>query len=86
MSKKRKVDAEGRQFQERWESEYMFVINGDKPVCLICYEAVAVMKEYNLRRHFETKHGAKFANFSHQEKQQKVQELKGSLHSQQNIF
>ncbi|XP_063788777.1 general transcription factor II-I repeat domain-containing protein 2-like [Pseudophryne corroboree] len=86
MSKKRKVDAEGRQFQERWESEYMFVINGDKPVCLICYEAVAVMKEYNLRRHFETKHGAKFANFSPQEKQQKVQELKGSLHSQRNIF
>ncbi|KAJ1125806.1 hypothetical protein NDU88_004224 [Pleurodeles waltl] len=86
MSKKRKVDAEGRQFQERWESEYMFVINGDKPVCLICYEAVAVMKEYNLRRHFETKHGAKFANLSHQEKQQKVQELKGSLHSQRNIF
>ncbi|KAJ1081737.1 hypothetical protein NDU88_001913 [Pleurodeles waltl] len=64
----------------------MFVINGDKPVCLICYEAVAVMKEYNLRRHFETKHGAKFANLSHQEKQQKVQELKGSLHSQLNIF
>ncbi|XP_053241264.1 EPM2A-interacting protein 1-like [Podarcis raffonei] len=86
MSKKRKVDAEGRQFQERWESEYMFVINGDKPVCLICYEAVAVMKEYNLRRHFETKHGAKFANLSHQEKQQKVQELKGSLYSQRNIF
>ncbi|KAJ1099676.1 hypothetical protein NDU88_004775 [Pleurodeles waltl] len=64
----------------------MFVINEDKPVCLICYEAVAVMKEYNLRRHFETKHGAKFANLSHQEKQQKVQELKGSLHSQRNIF
>uniref|UniRef100_A0A8C5M3G8 SPIN-DOC-like zinc-finger domain-containing protein n=1 Tax=Leptobrachium leishanense TaxID=445787 RepID=A0A8C5M3G8_9ANUR len=86
MMLKRKVDAEGRQFQERWESEYMFVINGDKPVCLICYEAVAVMKEYNLRRNFETKHGAKFANLSHQEKQQKVQELKGSLHSQRNIF
>lgn len=85
MSKKRKVDAEGRQFNERWESKYMFVLNEDKPVCLICYEAVAVMKEYNLRRHFETKHGAKYANLNHQEKQQKVQELKGSLHSQQNI-
>ncbi|KAK2905567.1 hypothetical protein Q8A73_009510 [Channa argus] len=29
-----------------------------------CYEAVAVMKEYNLRRDFDTKHGAKYAKVS----------------------
>lgn len=86
MSKKRKIDAEGRLFQERWENEYMFVLSGNRPVCLICQEAVAVLKEYNLRRHFETKHGAKYANLSHQEKQQKVQELKKNLHFQQNLF
>ncbi|KAJ8394068.1 hypothetical protein AAFF_G00054120 [Aldrovandia affinis] len=86
MSKKRKIDAEGRQFNERWESEYMFVLKGEKPVCLLCYEAVSVMKEYNLRRHFDTKHGAKYANFSLQGKHQIVQELKGRLQSQQNMF
>ncbi|KAK1877189.1 General transcription factor II-I repeat domain containing protein 2, partial [Dissostichus eleginoides] len=57
MSRKRKIDADGRVFQERWEGEYMFVLQGEKTVCLLCYEAVAVVKEYNLRRHFETKHG-----------------------------
>lgn len=86
MSKKRKIDAEGRQFKERWESEYMFVLQGEKPVCLLCGEAVSAMKEYNLRRHFDTKHGAKYANSSLQEKHKIVQELKGRLQLQQNMF
>lgn len=64
----------------------MFVLQGEKPVCLLCYEAVSVVKEYNLRRHFDTKHGAKYAKFSLQEKQHIVQELKGGLQSQQNMF
>ena len=70
MSRKRKVDADGRLFQERWEGEYLFVLQGDRPVCLLCYEAVSVVKEYNLCRHFDTKHGAKYAKASLQEKQQ----------------
>lgn len=86
MSRKRKIDADGRQFQERWEGEYMFVLQGEKPVCLLCYEAVSVVKEYNLRRHFDTKHGAKYAKVSLHEKQQIVKELKGKLRSQQNLF
>ena len=77
MSRKRKVDADGRLFQERWEGEYLFVLQGERPVCLLCYEAVSVVKEYNLRRHFDTKHGAKYAKASLQEKQQIAQELKG---------
>uniref|UniRef100_A0A3B4TWZ1 SPIN-DOC-like zinc-finger domain-containing protein n=1 Tax=Seriola dumerili TaxID=41447 RepID=A0A3B4TWZ1_SERDU len=86
MSRKRKIDADGRLFQERWEGKYMFVLQGENPVCLLCYEAVADVKEYNLRRHFDTKHGAKYAKVSLQEKQQMVQELKGKLRSQQDVF
>ena len=70
MFKKRKIDADGRLFHERWEGEYMFVLQGEKPVCLVCYEAVSVIKEYNLRRHFDTKHRAKYAKCSLQEKQE----------------
>jgi len=44
------------------------------------------MNEYNLRRHFDTKHGAKYPQFSHQEKHKTFQELKGRLLSQQNLF
>uniref|UniRef100_A0A3B1IVA2 SPIN-DOC-like zinc-finger domain-containing protein n=1 Tax=Astyanax mexicanus TaxID=7994 RepID=A0A3B1IVA2_ASTMX len=86
MSRKRKVDADGRLFQQRWEGEYMFVLQGERPVCLLCCEAVSVIKEYNLRRHFDTKHGAKYGKASLQEKQQIAQELKDKLKSQQNLF
>ena len=86
MSKKRKIDAQGRQFHERWENEYLFVLQGENPVCLVCYEVVSVLKEYNLRRHFETKQGAKYAQFSLQEKQRIAAELIGILQSQQNMF
>ena len=77
---------DGRQFQERWESEYIFVLQGEKTVFILCYEAMSVVKEYSLRRHFDTKHRDKYAKFSLQEKLQIVQELKGGLQSQQNIF
>ena len=29
--------------------------------CLICSERIAVLKEYNLRRHYETKHQSKYS-------------------------
>eukprot|EP00066_Takifugu_rubripes_P027642 XP_011616908.1 PREDICTED: LOW QUALITY PROTEIN: general transcription factor II-I repeat domain-containing protein 2-like [Takifugu rubripes] len=82
MSRKRKVDADGRLL----EGEYLFVLQGERPVCLLCYEAVSVVKEYNLRRHSDTKHGAKYAKASLQEKQQIAQELKGELWLLQSLF
>ena len=86
MSRKRKVDADGRLFQERWEAEYFFVLQGERPVCLVCCEALSVVKEYNLRRHFDTKHGAKYASASLQEKQHIAKGLKRKLQVQQNVF
>lgn len=50
--KKIKKKAEGGEFNEVWQSEYIFVHNGD------------MSKEYRLRLHFHTKHGAKYANLS----------------------
>ena len=51
MSRKRKIDADGRLFQERWEGEYMFVLQGEKTVCLLCYEVLFVVKDPSL--HFD---------------------------------
>ena len=85
MSRKRKVDADVRKFQESWENKYMFVVQTEKTVCLLCHEAVSVVKEYNVRRHFDTKHGAKYAKFSFQ-KTADCPKLKGGLQSQQKMF
>ena len=59
---------------------------GEKPACLLCYEAVLVGKEHNVGQHFDTKHGVKYGEFRIQEKQQIVQELKGRLQSQLDMF
>ncbi len=55
-SKKRRVDAECRAFIKSWTAKYFFTEVGSKAVCLVCNEDVAVFKDYNLNRHFDTKH------------------------------
>ncbi|XP_055726157.1 general transcription factor II-I repeat domain-containing protein 2-like [Salvelinus fontinalis] len=83
---KRKVDTENRGFQTRWESEYMFTEVAGKPVCLLCGESVAVLKEYNLRRHYETKHADKNKNMDMEQRLQKAEELKRGVKSRQALF
>ncbi len=85
MAKKRKLDSEYRQFQQRWETEYLFCEYKEKPMCLICQESLAVFKEYNLRRHFETKHD-QYGNMGMELWLLKVKELKHKFQLQQNMF
>ena len=54
--KKGKVDDEDRTFQSAWTEKYFFVEHYSKPVCLICQTSIAVMKEFNVKRHYETCH------------------------------
>lgn len=68
--KKRKVASECRRFQTRWENEYFFKQINRKCVCLICNENVAVMKEYNVHRHYETKHQS-YASYTDAKRTQK---------------
>ena len=51
---KRKLEDEHRVFQQKWEEEFAFVEVNNKPICLICMRAIAVMKRDNLKRHHET--------------------------------
>jgi hypothetical protein len=82
----RTYDAEGRIFQERWELNYFFVEHRGAPVCLICNESVAIMKDYNLRRHYETRHNDDFGKFEGRMREDKLASLKKNLAAQQNIF
>lgn len=81
---KRKID--NRTFQDRWEANYLFTTIKDKPVCLVCGAAVAVIKEYNIRRHYETKHYEKYKDLDPKQKLQKVEEMKRSLVCRQTLF
>ncbi len=71
VAKKRKVDSECRVFKEEWTTKYFFTNIGQKAVCLICQESIAVFKDYNLSRHFSSKHSNYGVNLSPAEKANK---------------
>uniref|UniRef100_A0A9J7YGI0 Uncharacterized protein n=1 Tax=Cyprinus carpio carpio TaxID=630221 RepID=A0A9J7YGI0_CYPCA len=86
MAQGRKVDTECRIFQEKWTSSYMFTQVNGKPVCLVCTQQVSVLKEYNIRRLYETQHGEKYNNLHGELRRQKVNEMLVGLRKQQSVF
>ncbi|XP_055462201.1 general transcription factor II-I repeat domain-containing protein 2 [Psammomys obesus] len=76
---KRKIDQEGRVFQEKWERAYFFVEVQNVPTCLVCKQSVSVSKEYNLRRHYQTNHSRHYDQYEGQARDEKLRELKGAL-------
>ena len=85
--KKRKIFEERRVFNDSWTDKYLFVAVGDKCVCLVCRESCAVVKEYNIRRHYDTKHSAKYAEVIGELRKHVVAKFKKKLSSeQQSLF
>jgi len=85
-TKKRKICDEHRFFNNSWVDLYFFVKHNGKPLCLICQKTVAVMKEYNIKRHYDSEHKSTFENIIGDLKKIKVNHFKSLLNSQQNIF
>ncbi|GBM68465.1 General transcription factor II-I repeat domain-containing protein 2B [Araneus ventricosus] len=86
-TKKRKVDSECRAFNDEWTWKYFFTVVKDRPVCLICNEAVTVFKEYNISRHFTSKHkNSNYEAMSEYERKQNVESLCKKLSGRQNFF
>lgn len=85
-NKKRKVELDNRKFNERWENEFLFTDFGSKPQCLVCLQVVSVMKEYNIRRHYESTHKVKFGSVSGEARLSLVRELKSKMQKQKNTF
>jgi hypothetical protein len=87
-TKKRKLDYENRVFNNDWENKYYFIEINGKPMCLLCNETVSALKEYNIRRHYET-HKIKFKDsieLRGGQREDKLKQLKSKLQSQQNSF
>jgi len=55
-------------------------------VCLLSRESVAVVKEYNLKRHNQTKRPNFGRNLSNEERKRKCQDLVYTLKKQQSVF
>ncbi|KAM4021765.1 general transcription factor II-I repeat domain-containing protein 2-like [Anomaloglossus baeobatrachus] len=85
-SKKRKIAEEKRIFQDKWEQLYFVTEVGAKVQCLICFQFIAVLKDYNVRRHYMMHHGEQYEALSGKLRDEKVQQLKASLKKQRNLF
>jgi hypothetical protein len=82
---KKKVDAENRPFQHNWTEDYYFILNKGLPVCLLCNESISVNKEYNLKRHFTSRH-VDHQKIDGQLRKDEIQKLKKNLDTQQQMF
>lgn len=74
--KKRKVSEEHRCFQDAWMYKYFFIQFKEKPTCLICRESVAVFKDFNIQRHYETKLKTKYDHFTDKARESQLQLFK----------
>jgi len=57
-----------------------------KALCFICSESVAVLKEYNFARLYNSKHKEKYKPSVGALRRDRMAALKRSLESQQNVF
>ena len=88
-SKKRKIEDECRTFNKDWTilDVWAFVIDIQiNAACLICRESVAIFREFNLKRHFQTKKGNFDTNLNETKLQRKADDLVRSLKLEQTIF
>uniref|UniRef100_A0A3P9K194 SPIN-DOC-like zinc-finger domain-containing protein n=1 Tax=Oryzias latipes TaxID=8090 RepID=A0A3P9K194_ORYLA len=74
MERQRQWHTDKGHFKQKWEDDYFFAEISSKAVCLICQQSVAVLKEYNIRRHYETKH-AVFSRYKGEARKKKSSEL-----------
>ena len=85
-AKKQKVDSERRVFKKEWTTKYFFTEVGSTAVCLICQKNVAVVKEYNIRRHFDTNHASYRSSQSTQQREVTSHRLVANFQIQQNTL
>lgn len=83
---RRKIDSECRSFKEEWCVKYFVIEKDGKGLCLICNDNIAILKEYNMRRHYQTKHSQQYSQFEGKDRLQKLDKLKRNLSSQQSFF
>lgn len=84
---KRKLDDEHRKFQDKWELQY-FCIEGKNNLitCIICNSTISVCKEYNIKRHYDSKHACSYDKYTEKLRESKFEEMKRGLAKQQSVF
>ena len=87
-NKRRKIEDENRTYQVKWEDNFAFKENGNKPMCLICSAVLANNKKEGVKRHYETNHQKFSSDFplKSEVRKLKIQSLKLNLSGQQTLL
>ena len=67
--KRRKVD---RGFLDIWTEKNFFIEHNGSPTCLICQKPLSQFKDYDLKRHYETRN-SNYADFTGKSRLVKLQ-------------
>ncbi|XP_063748741.1 general transcription factor II-I repeat domain-containing protein 2B-like [Eleginops maclovinus] len=86
MERSRLWHTDKRKLKKTWEQDYFFTEVDSNAVCLVCKQRVAVSKEYNIRRHYLTKHAAEFAKYTGEHCKVKLADLLTKLTTQQRTL
>ena len=83
----RKVDREGRIFNRQWKLNYFVRLHRDtSAICVICNTVIAVLKEYNIKRHYTTKHSNQYDEYTGRAREERYDGLCKNLQQQQHHF
>ncbi|KAF9746890.1 General transcription factor II-I repeat domain-containing protein 2, partial [Nosema granulosis] len=86
MSRKRSIQEEGRTFQSRWKLDYFCTEINNEIICLLCQKKIGAAKEYNINRHYNTKHYEEYNVFEGIIREEKFEKLLSSFNSQHTFF
>ena len=86
MSVKRKSTNPSRHFNSIWEEKLLFVEGTSKPQYLACLQIVSVSKEYNLKRHYETRHKSQYEQYDGYARIAVVKDLNGKYYKLMTNF
>ena len=75
-AKIQKIDDEGRVFNTECHTKFIVVQHNKGVFCYVCPITVAVMKEYNIKRHYTTKYSSQFDKIVGQARVDKTKHLK----------
>uniref|UniRef100_A0A672FRL1 SPIN-DOC-like zinc-finger domain-containing protein n=1 Tax=Salarias fasciatus TaxID=181472 RepID=A0A672FRL1_SALFA len=75
-----------RKKRYKWTKAYFVVPHGsDKVMCLICKQVNAMLKDFNIKRHYDTNHKT-YDKFTTEERTSKLEQLKRGYNAQQLVF
>ena len=50
-------------FNEKWLENYFRMEDNGKSLCLVCKQVIAVIKEYDVKRHYKTQHKMQYEEY-----------------------